>query len=234
MAHKSRCCFKLSEKYVDAGNVDCLKATPNMFSLENKSDLAWEILFVYLRHNQHIAHLYNQGKMTFTLKSPTRDWKQLGCNMYSSQWKDTSQMHLCSGKQHYPFSPLECSYTLQEINQCVSSWNLGNGSVHSVFIPWKALHTVFPWRTTLHCQENSFFSISGINSTELDHKIRSKSHFTNTTIQSLEAYWIYCIITSLNATQPHCDPCFGTARILLYLGHRNQSGLSSPWRSGLV
>ena len=67
-----------------------MKTTPDVLSLEEKSGMAWEILVFYTGVKQNIAGSYHQGKMAFTQTSPSRDWKCLRCNMYSTQWKDTS------------------------------------------------------------------------------------------------------------------------------------------------
>ena len=90
MAHNHMCCLKLSEVSDGADSLDGIKSTPNGFSLEEKSDLVWEILLFHLGDKQHIASSYNQGKNPFTQTSPSSILKQIVCNMYSTQWKDTS------------------------------------------------------------------------------------------------------------------------------------------------
>ena len=75
------------------------------------------------------------------------------------------------------FPPLEFSYLLWEINQCVASCILSTHSVHGVSIPWKALRAGSPLRRTLIWQENSFFSISGKRSTEVVCTIRTYEPF---------------------------------------------------------
>ena len=75
------------------------------------------------------------------------------------------------------FPPLEFSYLLWEINQCVASCFLSTHPVHGVSIPWKALQAGSPLRRTLIWQENSFFSILGKRSTEVVCTIRTYEPF---------------------------------------------------------
>ena len=65
-----------------------LEGTPNVFSLGEKSECAWEILLSNIGDKHHIASSYNQGKTAIPQKSPISDWKRLGRNMYSTLWKD--------------------------------------------------------------------------------------------------------------------------------------------------
>ena len=81
-------CLILSNQYMGEGSLDNLKAMPKVFSLEENSDWAWEILLSNLGYKQHIASSYNQGKTAFTQTSLTSDWKELGCNMYTILCKD--------------------------------------------------------------------------------------------------------------------------------------------------
>ena len=149
--------------------------------------------------------------MAFIETSPTRDWKQHSCKVYAFQRKDTSKRHLCSGKKPLPFSPIEFSYRLQEVNQCVASCSLSTGSLHGVFIPWKAFQTL---RRSIIWKGNSFFHLSGKISTELVHTTLEKNHFPNTLRKSLDASLFNCIIKPMNSPQLRCDfpqeinPCF--------------------------
>ena len=158
------CFLILSEQQVTAGSLDGVKATPNVF-LEENSDLAWEILLFHLGYMQHIPYLYNPGETDFRHTSQTIDWKQHCFNVYSTQWKDTSPNASMLKKHPLPSSPLEFSYTLGKIKQCVPSCSLSTAAVHFVSIPWRALQTWSPLKRSLIWQENSFFSISGTRST---------------------------------------------------------------------
>ena len=81
-------CLILSNQYMGEGSLDNLKAMPKVFSLEENSDWAWEILLSNLGYKQHIASSYNQGKTAFTQTSLTSDWKELGCNRSTILCKD--------------------------------------------------------------------------------------------------------------------------------------------------
>ena len=149
-------------------SLDGVKATPNVFYLEENSDLAWEMLCFHLGDKQHIASSYNQGKTAFTQMLPTRDFECIACTMFSAQGIDTRPNASMLRKATLTFSPLEF-YTFQEINQSFDSCSLSSGSVHRVSIPWKTHQTGSPLRRSLIRQENSFFSISWKSSTELVH-----------------------------------------------------------------
>ena len=86
-----------------AGSLLWLKGIPKVFSVEEGSDLAWEVLLCNIGEYQHIASSYDQGKMDFTQMSQTRVWKCHVCRGYSTQWSDTSPNAYCSGNQPLPF-----------------------------------------------------------------------------------------------------------------------------------
>ena len=65
------------------------------FAFLDYTEGAWEMFLFHLGDKQYIASSNNQGKIALT-NITKRDWKRLGCNVYSNQWKDTTQMHVCS------------------------------------------------------------------------------------------------------------------------------------------
>ena len=89
----------LSEQYFSAGSLDGLKATPNMFSLEEKSDMSWEILLFHLGVKQHIASSYNQGKTALHYGIQQKIGSDLFVTCIHLSEMTLAQMHLCSGKQ---------------------------------------------------------------------------------------------------------------------------------------
>lgn len=93
MAHIHCCCLKLSEQEFGAGSLEGMKATPNVFSWEEKSDLAWEILRFHLWNKQHIAHSYNQGKMVFTKFHQKHIGSDLVAKCIQLSEKTLAQMH---------------------------------------------------------------------------------------------------------------------------------------------
>ena len=153
------------------------KPLNNIFSWGEKSDLAWEILLFHLRDKQHIASSYTRAKWTLLERHQQVIGSDLVAKCMQLSEKTLAQMHLCSGNQPLPFSTLKFSYTLWEVKQWVSSWSWNNCPMNRFSIPRKALHTGYPLRRSLFWQENSFFYIAGISSTELVHPIRAKWPF---------------------------------------------------------
>ena len=138
--------------------------------------LVWEILS-NLWDKQHIASSYNLEKTVFTQTSPTSDWKRLGCNMYSTLWKDTSPNAFMLKKETLA-SPLpRILLKVVEINPCVASCSLSAGTMQGGSIPWKALQNWSPLRRSLIWQEKSFFSISGKVAQSQVRTIRVKEPF---------------------------------------------------------
>ena len=120
---------------------------------------------------KHRASSYKQGSIAIA-KTPEN--KRLPATCIQLREKTQAQLHLCSGKQPLPFSPLEFSYMFQEIKQWGASYSLNTGSMHGVFIPWKALPSGSPLRRTLIWQEKSFFSIAWKTRTEIVRTNKSK------------------------------------------------------------
>ena len=174
-ALKPMWCLILSDYEVGAGSFDDLKATPNVFSLQEKSDWAGEIFLFKLLDKPSIATSYHQGKIAFTQTSPTRGWKQHCCNVYSAQGKETSPNASMLRKATLAIPPpQEFSYTLWEINQWVTSCSLSTDTIHVVSIQRKALQTWPPLRRNQIWQENSVFYLSGESSTDLLCTTRAK------------------------------------------------------------
>ena len=82
-------CLFCSEECA-AGSFLCLNDIPKVFSVEEASDLPWEIFLLNIREYQHIASSYDLGKMDISQTSEGRVWKPHGCRGYSTQWTDTS------------------------------------------------------------------------------------------------------------------------------------------------
>ena len=97
------CSLLLSGSWYHARWFNPMKGTPKLISFEEKPDLAGEVLLFHIRKSITEPSLYNQGKRAISQTPQTRVWMQN------------------SGKQPLLFSPLEFSYMLLVINQCVAS-----------------------------------------------------------------------------------------------------------------
>ena len=79
----------LSEHWCGPGSSLCSKGIPKVFSVEEGSDLAWDVLLGNTG-KYHRASSYDQGKMDIPQMSQSRVWKHHVCRGYSTQWMNTS------------------------------------------------------------------------------------------------------------------------------------------------
>lgn len=97
-----------------------------------------------------------------------------------------------------------------------------------------------PLRRCLILQENSFFSISWKSITVLFLTTMENDPFHKRQNQEFGSILVQLYHQILEWTPAPLwistgnNTFFFTARLLLYLGHRNQSGPSLPWSTGLV
>ena len=113
MANKPMSCLFLSA-VVWCREFHWLKGIPNMFSIEELSDLAWDILLFNMGAYQHIAILYNQGKIDISQTSKTRALKSHVCIVHSTMWTNTRPNASCLRKSTLPISILEFTYNFGE------------------------------------------------------------------------------------------------------------------------
>ena len=89
MAKTTTSCLFFSDHWCAARIFLCLKSIPKVYSVEEDSDLVWEISLFNISSYQHIASLYKHGKMDISQTSQTSVWKHHGCREHSTQWTDT-------------------------------------------------------------------------------------------------------------------------------------------------
>ena len=141
------------------GRFLCLKHIPEVFSVEEESDLA-EVLLCNIGEYQHIASSYDQVKMDISQMSQPRIWKRHGCRGYSTQCTDTSPNGSWFRKATLAYSQTSLLLQLREQLQCAASCPLSPGSLHRISIPQKAFQMGSPFLRTLMGHSKSLFSIS--------------------------------------------------------------------------
>lgn len=133
-----------------------------MCSIQEMSDLVRKCLLFnkWAKHPRSSSD--NQGKMTITQNTHTRDWKHPGSKDFSTVWANTSPKVL--SKTMTAYFPSEGLLQFVGINQCAASSSLRTGSVHGVSIARKAGQTWVPVSRNLICPEKTFLPISGKSS----------------------------------------------------------------------
>ena len=101
MAKTPMICLFISDPRFAEGSFFCLKDIPKVFLIEERSDLAWDVL-CNIGEYQNKTSSYDEGKMDISQMSQTRVSKRHGCRGYSTQWTDTSPKAYGSGKQPLP------------------------------------------------------------------------------------------------------------------------------------
>ena len=188
---------------------------------------------------QHIAHLYNQGKMAFNKRLQQEIGRGLVSKCIHLSEKRGAQMHLCSGKQPLPFPPLEFSYTfwgdkgmgcilLSEHWLRTQCFHPMKGIANGISIEEKP--ALAGELLILHIREKQYrASLYNQGKRAFSHTPQTRAwKLPDLAVSSIPWTHTSHIVTLLvKFTLAFC-----TARILL--GHRNQSGPSSPWSPGLV
>ena len=80
----------LSDPWLIAWNLHHYKGTPNIFSFEEISEVAWEILLFHIKEKQHRASSYNQSKRAISRTTKTRDWQLSSSTVSANPWTHTS------------------------------------------------------------------------------------------------------------------------------------------------
>ena len=182
-------CLFLSELWFVAGSFHFLKGIPKVYSVEEEYDMAWEVRLCNIGEYQHIASLYDQGKMDISQTSQARVWKCHGCRGYSSQGMDTSSNVSWFREATHVYFQTRIPLQFWEINQSAASLFLSPGTLYGFSIIEKELLTCSPFWRTLRCHEQSFFSISGKTAHSQFIQPGQNCQFTNSANKHLEVSW---------------------------------------------
>ena len=161
-----------------------------IFSVEERSDFAWEVFLCNIGEYQYRANSYDQGKMDISQTSQTRVWKLHVCIGYSNQLKHNSPNESWFRKATNASLLTRLLLQLWEKCQCAASYSLSPGSMHGFCITQKALQTCSPLWRTLREHEKSFFSLSGTSSTEPVHTTRVKLPIHKLSPQAFESFQV--------------------------------------------
>ena len=160
----------LSELCCVAGSFLCLKAIPKVFSVEEGSELSWEIPIWNTGEYQHRACSYKLSKWTF----------------HKLHKKEFGSVMVAEDIQLYEWTPvpmlvqrttLACLLTrillqVKEKFQCAGPCPLRPGSMHEFSITEMVLQTCSPLCRNLSEHKKSFLSLSGTSSRDPVHTTR--------------------------------------------------------------
>ena len=111
MENISMSCYFHSEQWLGTWSFHCWKGIPNKFSVEEWSDIAWEVLLLNIREYEHIASSYDPGKMD---NSQTQKKQEVGSFLVQQyhQIRECTPVPIWvrSGRQPLLYSQLEFSY----------------------------------------------------------------------------------------------------------------------------
>ena len=207
MAKTPRSSLFLSEPWCASGSYLCLKGIPIMYSVQEVSDLTWDVLLCIIGEYQHRVSSYNQGQNDISQTSQTRVCKLNGCRGYSTQWKDSSPY--ASWFRKATLTSCLTRLLLQLWGKCqwAASFSLSPGSFHRCSISQKEHQICISLGRTLREHEKSFFSLSGTSSTEPVHITRVKLPIHNLSPQVFGSFWVQQVKQPLEGTAAPMPLC---------------------------
>ena len=190
------CCPNHSENWFGAGSFHHLKGTPNVFSFEEKPDLAWKCLLFTNRDKQHLACSFNHSRIAISL-TPQYEYGNILVAKYVQLSNKPTPMHLCSGKQLFLFPTYTSAVTRANKPMCClllyKHWFVAGRFHHLKGTPNGFSFEEqpdLPWQCLLFISgksEHSYFLQPGQN-----------GHLTNSTNKSWEASWFQSIFNPEN------------------------------------